>query len=687
MSALKRLLDAIQGRSLWQVLGIYLAVGWLGLQVTDQLIQQAILPAWVYRSLLVVLVSGLPVVLTTAILQRDLRSQEGETAGVLRRVFTWRNARLGGAGVFGFLSLAALGHVSSRALGVGPAATLIAKGVLAEREGVIVADFAGEAQDAPLAAAVTEAIRTDLAQSPALAIMDRAAVADALTRMQRPRTSALTADVAREIAQRDGIKGVITGSINRVGPGFVLTGDLLLAQTGESVIATRENAADSSEIIGAIDRLSRRLRERIGESLHAMRSNQPLDQITTQSLEALELYSRARAAQFLEGDDVRSIALLEEVIRIDSTFAMAYDGLASAYWNAGILSPEFYEASEKAYRFRDQASRRERYLIEGNYQLRALRAPEKAVTAYRAALELSPSDREVLYNLGEAYGRLHDYARQEAFTRQAMTAGSAPALVELVEPLANQGKLAEAKAALDTADARLPPNLDVDLRRFYLASLAGQYQQADRYLIENRASRPEQLWSWQASLHWLELSALVRGRVNEAARLWQEGAKLSGDAEDDHLREPLKIAFARSWILQDVSGANRIIESVLRSNGGASFARDPRLAAFYVVNGQPDLARPAAAQVTDRPTWFYRHPWEMAPQAWIALGDRSYEEAIDLWRKETDSGPCPVCSMWLMGIAYDRANMPDSALVIYERYLATPWLRKIVPTRTPNHSC
>ena len=48
--------------------------------------------------------------------------------------------------------------------------------------------------------------------------------------------------------------------------------------------------------IGAIDKLSRKLRERIGESLVAIRANDPLERVTTGSLEALRKYSQALIA-------------------------------------------------------------------------------------------------------------------------------------------------------------------------------------------------------------------------------------------------------------------------------------------------------------------------------------------------------------------------------------------------------
>ena len=58
------------------------------------------------------------------------------------------------------------------------------------------------------------------------------------------------------------------------------------------LVSERTSAADSSKIISAIDKLSKRLRERMGESLRAIRAAEPLEQVTTGSLEALAAIHR-----------------------------------------------------------------------------------------------------------------------------------------------------------------------------------------------------------------------------------------------------------------------------------------------------------------------------------------------------------------------------------------------------------
>src|SRR2546427_12726611 len=81
----------------------------------------------------------------------------------------------------------------------------------------------------------------------------------------------------------------------------VLTASLIAAADGHVLTALRETADNDAALIGAVDRLSRKLRERIGESLKSIRATPPLEQVTTPSLDALRRCSaRGRAPD--EGD-------------------------------------------------------------------------------------------------------------------------------------------------------------------------------------------------------------------------------------------------------------------------------------------------------------------------------------------------------------------------------------------------
>ena len=152
--------------------------------------------------------------------------------------------------------------------------------------------------------------------------------------MNRPPGTRLDLALARELAQRVGAKVVVRGQIDPVGRGYVLAAELVAPADGAVLVALRENARDDGAIIDAVDRLSRRLRERIGESLKTIRSSEPLEQVTTTSLEALRKYSQGvRAAD--AGELERAVALLTEAVTLDTTFAMGYRKLAVTLSNSG----------------------------------------------------------------------------------------------------------------------------------------------------------------------------------------------------------------------------------------------------------------------------------------------------------------------------------------------------------------
>ena len=67
----------IGGRTLLQILGIYAAGCWFVLQVVDVLIENMGLPGWVFPFALVLLLIGLPIILTTAFVQKRIVAPAG----------------------------------------------------------------------------------------------------------------------------------------------------------------------------------------------------------------------------------------------------------------------------------------------------------------------------------------------------------------------------------------------------------------------------------------------------------------------------------------------------------------------------------------------------------------------------------------------------------------------------------
>ena len=299
------LLSGLKERSVWQVLAVYLGVSWVALQVVDLLKQNMGLPDWVFPFALVLLVIGLPIILATAMIQARPASEgtavsESQPARAAapasdlasRKLLTWRNALAGGALAFVLLAVVTTGFMFMRNRGIGPVGSLVAKGLIDERSPVVLADFV--ADDAGLSRAATEAFRVDLSQTRIVKVAERASLAPALERMQADPSQPLTEDAAREVAKREGIPAVISGEITEAGGSYVLTARVVSATDGLELASHRETARDGSEIIPAIDRLSGKIREKIGESFTSLRADAPLEAVTTSSPRGARTLFRGR---------------------------------------------------------------------------------------------------------------------------------------------------------------------------------------------------------------------------------------------------------------------------------------------------------------------------------------------------------------------------------------------------------
>src|SRR6059036_1223921 len=200
------------------------------------------LPGWVMGAAIALLAVGLPLMVTTGLLERR-RALAGSVAPAGgNHWLTWRRAFLSGAAGFGLLGLGTAVYMAMRLLGIGPVGTLVASGVLAQRDRLVLAGFENRTQDSTLGTSLTEALRVDLAQSRVVRLLDAAAVGQALGRMGKRPGVALDVALASELAEREGAKAVVHGQIAAVGRGYVLSAELVSAPDGATLVALREDA-------------------------------------------------------------------------------------------------------------------------------------------------------------------------------------------------------------------------------------------------------------------------------------------------------------------------------------------------------------------------------------------------------------------------------------------------------------
>ena len=107
-----------------------------------------------------------------------------------------------------------------------------------ERSSILIADFGNTTGDAMFDGTLKQALAVKLEESPFLNVVADQRVRETLAFMSRPPDTPVTAGVAREICQRQGIKAVMLGDIAMLGSSFVVT---LTAENCENGDVSRAN--------------------------------------------------------------------------------------------------------------------------------------------------------------------------------------------------------------------------------------------------------------------------------------------------------------------------------------------------------------------------------------------------------------------------------------------------------------
>ncbi|MBI3981446.1 MAG: protein kinase, partial [Gemmatimonadetes bacterium] len=673
-----------------RVAGLFVASSLVVLLVVYAVVQLVGLPDWVFAGAIALLAIGLPIMLLTShherrrALARSSGRLSATPSGGLTPHFTWRKAFLGGGIAFATLGVVSAGYMAMRVLGIGPVGTLVASGVIGEGEPIILADFTDRTGDSVLAATFTEAFRVDLSQSPTVRLMQVGELRDALRRMQREAT-VLDVELAREVAEREGVKAVVAGEINSAGGGYVLSVRLVAPETGDALVALRETADGPTKIIPAIDRLSKQLRERIGESLKTIRANEPLAEVTTSSLEALRKYSQAYRAQ-AAGEIQRAIELAEEAIALDSTFAMAYRFLAITISNTFGQQSRVVAASRKAYEYRDRLPERERYLTIANYYDDVEFDLPRVIGAYRALLERRPEDFTALNNLSLRLQMRREWAEAEQLAARAIASGNQwQNYGNAVATLIAQGKVAEGNAVLKQFEERWPGSPQVPRLRAHQAGAARDFA---RVSVELAAMPPEtkQDPNWRAQTSLMQfVSEQVRGRLAVAERHIREdmAAEQARGSPGGYVAAATELALLDLRYRNAAGAAVTKLEEALRHAPLRDMEPVDRpyapLAYVYAEARQPErakqLLREYEAAVPDgqRRANGFRH----IAAAAVAKAEGRYREAVSLYRAGHDESFCGTCALFELGQAFEKAGEPDSALAVYERAVNTPNLYRM----------
>jgi tetratricopeptide (TPR) repeat protein len=532
---------------------------------------------------------------------------------------------------------------------------------------------------------VEHALERELSNSRFVNLVPPERVQDVLRLMKKPSDTRLDAPLAREVALRDGnVHIVLTGRTEKLGSSYVLSASLIQPSSGSVLRSFREEAGDLDAVLAAVNRLSRRVRESLGEEPARFRENLPsLEKATTPSLRALQFFSQGMSLVNLRKWKA-AIPLLEQALTEDGEFASAHIYLAHCYSNVG-KDKEAARHYQEALRLADTTTDRERYFIVGSYHDRFTQDYEKAIQAYEVlvreypdhywgvnnlALTLDGVDRvreASPYVVARAELRPNDLPSVYRAAMEMMRFGRDPAKAEALMRKAQE--LSQNPDASPNPDPWVKTILYGARRRMRLGDYEGARQELERVrrTVPSHAGRRR-----DALTDWLGVNFVHLGQLR------------AGEEQYSALRDELMRHAGLAWVAAE-RGDMTALRFHLRRQLALGAGFDPERVQQLVRVGM--LAEAAAQLADERAQKGYPTRWIRLARAHVVTGKGRTTEAIHLLTELHNNATAnrdPLgleVAIPLAEILEQRGDLAGAAQVISQALAANPWPERLADVR------
>jgi tetratricopeptide (TPR) repeat protein/tRNA A-37 threonylcarbamoyl transferase component Bud32 len=252
-----------------------------------------------------------------------------------------------------------------------------------------------------LSKGLPDMLLTGLAQTPGLDVVSSQRIYEVLKEIGQENVEAIDKSLVAEVARRSGAGAVVVGSIYKAGDDIRIDVQLQDVASGKLLGADSVRGAD---VFPLVDDLASRIRTRL--DLTDRPAGRPLKDVTTPSLEAYRLYVEGLLARHnVRYSDARTF--LEEALRIDPSFAMAYFQLSELEGALGD-SARRREYLDRAIENLDRLPERQALMVEARQALERGESPEEAAKKLEDLIARYPDYEEAYDQLVHMYGRVGD---------------------------------------------------------------------------------------------------------------------------------------------------------------------------------------------------------------------------------------------------------------------------------------
>jgi tetratricopeptide (TPR) repeat protein len=254
---------------------------------------------------------------------------------------------------------------------------------------------------------------TNLEQSGQFQVVTWERLNDLKRQLGKDSVEFIDSDLGFQLCQMEGVPNIAVGTIARIGDIFSTDLKILDVESKEIRQTAQSRGEGDQSIYDQIDELTKEIATGIGGMTEEKftESHRSIMDVTTSSMEAYNYFLRGRE-EFERNYYVEARKFLERAVELDSTFAIAhlYLGLIFIDWSKGIERQEALKQLEKAYKFRENSSEKERLYIESEYVLYEEEGKssdkeihEEQLRLREQLVEKYPREKRFSFNLGDSY--------------------------------------------------------------------------------------------------------------------------------------------------------------------------------------------------------------------------------------------------------------------------------------------
>lgn len=322
----------------------------------------------------------------------------------------------------------------------------------AERDWVVVADLQNRTDEPLFDDSLDTALRIGLEQSRHVNLISELQIDRALERMQR-QGQPVDRQVAAELALREGAKAVILPTIAEVGGRVRVSLEVVDPNSGVTVFSTSSDGRGANAVLPALDEAMASVRSQLGESIGSIQSSSlPLEQVTTQDLEALRAFTLGVKAR-LRGNAAEAMGLYREAVKLDPEFSMAWLRMGAVELANDLdLAKQYFE---RAAATRERLTRRENLVLDASLGL--LGPPGPMLEEWKRFASLYPDEYRAHFNYSYfAYFKMQRYQDAVDAIGPALSPSNPARIFAFQLQAANLmalGRLDESVAAFQQADS------------------------------------------------------------------------------------------------------------------------------------------------------------------------------------------------------------------------------------------